>query len=348
VKLDDSTLPVMLWYARPDMSCEYASRAWLEFTGTSAEQVLGEGLARVVHAEDLAPWLDTCVRAFDARAPFEIEYRMRRHDGEYRWVVDRGVPRYAPEGSPSGLFLGYAGVCIEIHERKLAEQSLARSLERERRRRTAADAASRGREAFFASVLGELHAPIRAVLTWAAHLREQLPAQSEAAEALEAIVANARVQYRIVDNLLELADIPSMERPCRRSPDAPLLAGVRVLVVEDEAQARELLLRVLRVAGAEARPAGSSAEALRVLDQWRPDIMLSDTGMRGDDGYVLIRAVRSLPAERGGCLRAAALMASADALTGSRAVAAGYDAQLAKPVEPVALLATVARLVQPA
>jgi len=92
-----------------------------------------------------------------------------------------------------------------------------------------------------------------------------------------------------------------------------------------------------------ARAKDPRGEALRVLDEWRPDIMLSDMS-RGEDGYLLIRAVRALPAERGGCLRAAAITGTAD----SAAVAAGYDAQLAKPVEPVALLATVARLVQPA
>jgi len=114
--------------------------------------------------------------------------------------------------------------------------------------------------------------------------------------------------------------------------------------VEADAQARDLVLKVLRVAGAEARAVENSSQALRLLQDWRPDIMLSDMTVRGDDGYVLIRAVRALPAERGGCLRAAALTGNAD----SAAVAAGYDAQLAKPVEPVALLATVARLVQPA
>jgi len=119
---------------------------------------------------------------------------------------------------------------------------------------------------------------------------------------------------------------------------------VRVLVVEDDIQVRELVLKVMRVAGAEARAVENSADALRVLQEWRPDIMLSDMTMRDDDGYVLIRAVRALPAERGGCLRAAAITGRAD----STAVAAGYDAQVEKPVEPVALLATVARLVQPA
>lgn len=330
----------MLWRARPDLSCEYASPGWLQFTGYSAEQALGEGWSRVVHAEDLARWLDTCVRAFDAHEAFEVEYRMRRRDGDYRWVLDRAAPRFAS----SGLFLGYAGVVTDIDERKRAELGLARSLERERRLRAATEESSRAKDSFVASVLAELHSPTRAVAAWASHLRQHLAQGSEAAESMEAIIRNARSQSRIIESLLELSGRSSPGEGASRSADTPLLAGVRVLVVEDDAQVRELLLKVLRVAGAEARAVESSTQALRLLDEWRPDIMLSDMGMRGGDGYVLIRAVRALPAERGGCLRAAAISGNAD----SAAVAAGYDAQLAKPVEPVALLATVARLVQPA
>ena len=327
----------MLWRARPDLSCEYASPAWLQFTGYSAEQALGDGWSRVVHAEDLARWLDTCVRAFDGRDPFEVEYRMRRRDGEYRWVVDRAAPRF---GS-NGLFLGYVGVVTDIDERKRRELALARELERERRLRSTAEESGRAREGFLATVLGELQAPTRAIASWASHLRRHVAPGSEAAESLEAIIRNARLHGRIVENLLELSGHP--EAAAERVGEAPLLGGVRVLVVEDDAQARALVLKVLRAAGAEARAVENSAEALRTLDEWRPDIMLSDMS-RAEDGYLLIRAVRALPAERGGCLRAAAITGNAD----SAAVAAGYDAQLAKPVEPVALLATVARLVQPA
>src|SRR5436305_5767840 len=143
VKLED-TLPLMLWRAKPDLSCEYTSRAWLEFTGFSEEQAKGDGWSRAVHAEDLARWLDCCVRAFDAREPFEIEYRMRRHDGEYCWVLDRAAPMY----SVDGLFLGYVGACVDIHDRKRAEQTLARSLERERKLRTATEEASRAKDGF--------------------------------------------------------------------------------------------------------------------------------------------------------------------------------------------------------
>ncbi|MGH8741843.1 MAG: PAS domain-containing protein, partial [Burkholderiales bacterium] len=127
--------PVMLWRARPDLSCEYLSKQWLDFTGCPEEQALGDGWLRGVHPEDLARWLDTCLRAFDAREAFEIEYRLRRRDGEYRWVLDRGRPRF----SADGLFLGFAGTCLEIHERKRAEQELARLQERERRLRAATD-----------------------------------------------------------------------------------------------------------------------------------------------------------------------------------------------------------------
>ena len=274
----DDDLPLMLWTARPDLSCDYASPAWLDFTGLAREQALGHGWSRAVHPEDLARWLDACVRAFDEREPFSLEYRLRRRDGEYRWMLDRAAPR-----RQDGLFLGFAGVCVDIDDTKRAQQELARSLERERRRRLAMEESSRARDASLAAVLNGLQ----------------------------------------------------------------LLAGVHVLVVEDDAAARELLVGLLRVAGADTRAAASSGEALEMLGRWRADLVLSDLGMRCDEGYVLIRAVRALPAERGGCVPAAALTVATEPQARSRAAAAGYDAQLAKPVEPVALLATVARLVQP-
>ena len=117
------------------MSCEDVNRAWLEYTGYTLEQALGEGWVSCVHPEDLARWLDTSVRAFDRREPFELEYRLRRRDGEYRWVLDRAVPRFGRDGA----FLGYVGCCIDIDDRKRAEDELARSLERERRLRVVTD-----------------------------------------------------------------------------------------------------------------------------------------------------------------------------------------------------------------
>jgi PAS domain S-box-containing protein len=338
-------LPMMLWRARPDMSCEFVSRQWLDFTGSSEAQALGDGWSRAIHPEDLARWLDACVRAFDSREPFEIEYRLRRRDGEFRWVLDRGVPRY----SRDGVFLGFVGTCIDIDERKRAEHELARSLERERKLRIATEQASRVKDGFVAGVLADLRSPVQAIATWAAHLRRQVGPASEPAEALEGIERNARTQERILSSLLELSGLAEgRPAPPRQAAGEPLLGGVRVLIVDDDPAARETIARVLAIAGAETRAACSSGEALEALRGFHPDVLLSDVQMHGGEGYLLIRAVRALPAERGGCLRAAALTTRERVEDGVRAVAAGYDAQLAKPVEPVALLATVARLAQPA
>jgi PAS domain S-box-containing protein len=112
----DERILSMTWRARPDLSCEFASPAWLDYTGCTLEQALGEGWTRAVHPADLARWRQTCLAAADERRPFEIEYRLRRRDGEYRWVLDRAAPRYGDNGGESDRFLGYAGACTDIED----------------------------------------------------------------------------------------------------------------------------------------------------------------------------------------------------------------------------------------
>ena len=309
----DESIPLMTWRARPDMSCEQVSRAWLDYTGYTPEQALGEGWTRAWHPEDLVRWLDTAVRAFDERKPFEIEYRLRRRDGEYRWMLERAAPLHAD----GGLFLGYAGSCVDIDAHRHMENGLARALERERRARIATEEASRLRHELMVSVLEELRAPAEAIAAWAGHLEERT------------IERHARAQCRVIANLLQLA------RPSDQPAHEPLLSGVRVLVAGVDGEGRELQ-SMLTVAGAEVRLASNPEDALQTVDSWHPDVLVSDLG-NGDES--LIRELRSLPAERGGCLRAAAI-------TKGERNAPGYDAHLARPVEPVALLATVARLVQ--
>lgn len=336
------SFPVMAWRSRPDMSCEYLSPRWLAFTGYEREAALGDGWSRGVHPEDLARWLDTCLRAYDARQPYEIEYRLRRRDGEYRWVLDRAEPRF----DEAGVFAGYSGVSVDIDEHKRAESELARALERERRLRIATEEASRLRDGFLATVMQDVQAPAQAIAAWARHLRERVMRDSEASRALDAIQRNAEAQDRIIGDLLDLARAAGRAPVLRSATDEPLLAGVRVLLVEDDPGARDAMLKILSIAGAEAKSAASGSEALQALRAWRPDVLLSDLAVKGGDALSLIRALRSLPAEQGGCLRAAAITAPARPQEGLRAVAAGYDAQLAKPVEPVALLATLTRLVR--
>ncbi len=124
----------------------------------------------------------------------------------------------------------------------------------------------------------------------------------------------------------------------------PALDGLRVLIVDDEAGAREVLTAMLERCGAEVRSAASAGEALEAIEEQRPGVLVFDIGMPGEDGYWLIRRVRALPAERGGGTPAVALTAYARTEDRVRALTAGYQVHLAKPVEPAELIAAVASL----
>jgi PAS domain S-box-containing protein len=112
------TAPVMLWLSGPDKLCTFFNKGWLDFTGRKLEQELGNSWVDGVHREDFDRCHDIYGNSFDARQPFTMEYRLRRSDGEYRWVLDSGTPRFAPNGA----FLGYIGSCIDITERKRGEE----------------------------------------------------------------------------------------------------------------------------------------------------------------------------------------------------------------------------------
>ncbi|MCC7125037.1 MAG: PAS domain S-box protein, partial [Acidobacteria bacterium] len=114
------TAPAMLWVTEADGNCSYLSRGWYDYTGQQPDEGLGTGWLRAVHPADR----DTAGQAFaDANArhePFELEHRLHRADGSYRWVIDAGRPRIEPDGR----FAGYVGSVIDIHDRKQAEERL--------------------------------------------------------------------------------------------------------------------------------------------------------------------------------------------------------------------------------
>ena len=116
----------MIWMSGTDKLCTYVNEPWLDFTGRSLEEELGIGWAEGIHSEDSEECLKVYTKAFDSREPFEMRYRLRRHDGEYRWILDKGVPRFNSDGS----FAGYIGSCIDVNERWLAAEAVQKSDER--------------------------------------------------------------------------------------------------------------------------------------------------------------------------------------------------------------------------
>jgi len=142
-------------------------------------------------------------------------------------------------------------------------------------------------------------------------------------------------------------------RPVRRSGrnvlalnSLPPLSGVRVLVVDDDSSARQMISTVLAQSGAKVKSCVSSSEALEAVSLWKPDVLLSDIGMPNEDGYALIQKVRRLKAECGGNVPAAALTAYAREEDRARSLREGFQVHVSKPVEPAELVAVVSGLVE--
>jgi PAS domain S-box-containing protein len=128
--------PVLLWMTGADGHCTFVNRSWTDFTGRPLEEEIGLGWTRRLHPDDRERSIEEWWKAFNARANFDLDYRIRRHDGEYRWLFGTGHPRFTPDGK----FHGYIGSCVDVTERRHAEQLLrdtAHELERRVHERTA-------------------------------------------------------------------------------------------------------------------------------------------------------------------------------------------------------------------
>lgn len=119
--------PILIWRAGTDTLCNYFNERWLAFRGRSMAEEAGNGWAEGVHPDDFDRCLKIYLDNFNARQIFEMEYRLMRHDGKYRWIFDRGVPFYSEDGD----FAGFIGSCIDVTERYEAEEFLKAAQEAE-------------------------------------------------------------------------------------------------------------------------------------------------------------------------------------------------------------------------
>jgi PAS domain S-box-containing protein len=218
--------PVLLWMSGNDGLCTWFNKPWLDFTGRTLEQELGNGWAEGVHFEDLQACLDGYFEAFGARRPFTLQYRLRRHDGEYRHIHDQGAPRYSADGA----FAGYIGSCIDITEYQVAQealQKLADELEDRVEERTGALTRSNAALQEFAhTVSHDLQEPLRMVTSYLQLLakRYQGRLDQDADEFIGYATDGARRMHELVQSLLDFSRVTIRAEPLRPTDAASALA----------------------------------------------------------------------------------------------------------------------------
>jgi PAS domain S-box-containing protein len=521
------SVPLALWALRGDGTVHYCNRASTEYSGFNQDHSDEGDAARLVHPDDLTPLRQAWEAAYTRGEALETRCRLRRAtDGSFRWHVGRAVP----ERDEAGTVIGWIVTAADIEGQKRAEDEYAGVVERERQAHGEAEAASRAKDEFLATLSHELRTPLAAMVGWTRMLRTGNLTPDKASKALETIERNAKAQADLIEDILDVSRIitgqlrleiqpmdlaavaraaieavrpaadakeihleirlgplpaafrgdpsrlqqviwnllsnaikftpprghvtlgveeiraraeapepggvritvqdngrgidpafapfifdrfrqidstskrahgglglglaivrhltelhggtvevesPGEDRgatfrltlprrregepgapiePARRTPSAraaidvmrdepqPDLRGVRVLLVDDEPDARELFAEVLEHYGATVTGAASAQEAVRLLRELRPTVLLSDIGMPHEDGLALIRRVRALPAEDGGRTPAAALTAYARSEDSERSLAAGFHLHAVKPIAPAALALLVREL----
>lgn len=197
------TAPVMIWMAGPDKLCQFVNQGWLDFTGRTLDQELVKGWADTIHPDDMKAAFEHYSNAFDARQPFEAEFRCRRRDGHYRWLLSRGVPRYDPDGG----FSGYVGSALDVSDLKRVEE-LSRALVHSQRLAVMGE--------LTATIAHEMRQPMSAILL------DAKTAELALEELARELGANAR------HRLLEPASVPApgAVRPLAEQP-ADMLDDLR-------------------------------------------------------------------------------------------------------------------------
>jgi PAS domain S-box-containing protein len=219
----------MIWRAALDAKCDYFNETWLTFTGRTLEQEMGDGWADGVHPDDLERCVAHYLDHFRRREPFEMEYRLRRQDGVYRWIFDRGVP-FADD---TGAFAGFIGSCVDVDERRTAQESLEQHNQEQL-------ALARDFEKWILAIVShDIRDPLGTILFAARRLQDAPAPTGTVKKHAEIVERGVRRIQHIVGDLLDL----SRERDGAGIPIEPkptdLRAVCRQIVDELESLARD-------------------------------------------------------------------------------------------------------------
>ena len=217
-----NTAPMLLWVSDRDKRCEFFNRGWLEFTGRSLAGEIGTGWLKGVHPEDLQHLLDVYEAAFTERRPFEAEYRLRRQDGSYRWILQKGAPRQGP----SADFAGYVGTAIDITDRRQIEE-INRSLVHAQRLIIMGELS--------ATIAHEVRQPLSAILSNANAARMLLNSPRPPLQEIREIISDIRKDdLRADDVISRIRDFLRKQEPQQQPLDLnAAMADVFRLVAAD-------------------------------------------------------------------------------------------------------------------
>jgi PAS domain S-box-containing protein len=200
--------PALIWMADTTKAFTWFNKPWLDFVGRPMEKEVGNGWLENVHPDNVQRCFEIYCTTFDTRKPFTMEYRMRRHDGQYRWIMNNGVPLR----NSAGEFTGYIGSCIDITDRKLTEETLEI---RVADRTTSLREAITQMEEFSYSVSHDLRAPVRAIQGYAQAVLEDFAGQVDGRGKLflERIVHNSTRMDRLIQDVLTCSRLTRREIP---------------------------------------------------------------------------------------------------------------------------------------
>jgi PAS domain S-box-containing protein len=209
--LADQT-PVMLWLAESNGFYTFLNQYWLEFTGRSMEQEKGLGWLESVHPEDRIRCHQNLVYSLNAQTKFEIEYRLRRADGDYRWIRDAGTPRFTKD-----RFTGYVGCCIDVTERKLAEVALRETQRAAQAQLEEMESLNHLKDEFLSTVSHELRTPLTnmkmAIQMLGIALNQQDSSQSKASCYFQILNNECDREINLINNFLDLQRLDSNVKP---------------------------------------------------------------------------------------------------------------------------------------
>lgn len=283
-RLMADSAPVMIWVTGPDKQFQWFNRPWLDFTGRTMDDERGSGWLWGVHPEDLERCSGIFHASFDARQPFTMDFRLKRHDGSHRWVLANGVPRCSPDGA----FHGYTGSCLDIHERKELEERLA---ERTRALRLA----DRRKDEFLAMLAHDLRNPLGPIANATAILK-MMEAQTPAIAPVRQIVERQLEQLRrVIADMRDVTRITQAKLELRRetlSVDELLQQALETARAQIDSREHRLQVDVppgLTVLGDSMRLAQALSHLLVNAAKFTPQGGSIEVSARSDGPWVRIR-----------------------------------------------------------